>query len=189
MTNAAAAQARPILLCILDGWGYRPDPTDNAILMAKTPVWSRLSASSPHALLETSGLAVGLPDGQMGNSEVGHMNLGAGRVVMQDLPRIDQALADGTLAKSPLLTSSIAAVKAAGGRFHLLGLLSPGGVHSHQDHLAGLAKIIADAGVPVLVHAFLDGRDTPPSSAEGFMKKFLADIAGHDIKIATVGGR
>ena len=121
MTNASTAHAsRPVLLCILDGWGYRPDPTDNAILLAKTPVWSRLLASSPHALLETSGLAVGLPDGQMGNSEVGHMNLGAGRVVMQDLPRIDQAVADGTLAKNPLLVSSIAAVKAAGGRFHLL---------------------------------------------------------------------
>ena len=190
MTNASPAHApRPVLLCILDGWGYRPDPTDNAILLAKTPVWSRLLASSPHALLETSGLAVGLPDGQMGNSEVGHMNLGAGRVVMQDLPRIDQAVADGTLAKNPLLVSSIAAVKAAGGRFHLLGLLSPGGVHSHQDHLAGLAKIISDAGVPVLIHAFLDGRDTPPSSADGFLKKFLADIEGHDVKIATIGGR
>ena len=190
MTNAAPAHApRPVLLCILDGWGDRDDPSDNAILLAKTPVWSRLKAASPFARLETSGLAVGLPDGQMGNSEVGHMNLGAGRVVMQDLPRIDQALADGTLAKNALLTASIAAVKAAGERFHLLGLMSPGGVHSHQDHLAGLAKIISDAGVPVLVHAFLDGRDTPPSSAEGFMKKFLADVAGHDVTVATVGGR
>jgi len=188
MTNTAPAP-RPVLLCILDGWGYRPDPTDNAILMAKTPVWSRLLESSPHALLATSGLAVGLPDGQMGNSEVGHMNLGAGRVVMQDLPRIDQALADGTLAQNALLVSSIAAVKAAGGRFHLLGLLSPGGVHSHQDHLAGLARIISGSGVPVLIHAFLDGRDTPPSSGAGFMEKFLADIEGHDVKIATVGGR
>jgi 2,3-bisphosphoglycerate-independent phosphoglycerate mutase len=187
MTNAASP--RPVLLCILDGWGHRQDSHDNAIKMAKTPVWSRLSTSCPHALLETSGLAVGLPEGQMGNSEVGHMNLGAGRVVMQDLPRIDQALADGTLARNSLLVSSIAAVKAAGGRFHLLGLLSPGGVHSHQDHLAGLARIIAEAGVPVLVHAFLDGRDTPPSSAEGFMKKFLADIEGHDVKVATVAGR
>jgi 2,3-bisphosphoglycerate-independent phosphoglycerate mutase len=180
---------RPVLLCILDGWGDRQDPTDNAILQADTPVWNRLSTSSPLALLETSGLAVGLPDGQMGNSEVGHMNLGAGRVVLQDLPRIDQALADGTLAKNALLDSSIAAVKAAGGRFHLIGLLSPGGVHAHQDHLAGIARIIADAGVPVLIHAFLDGRDTPPASAIGFLDKFLADIAGHDIKIATLGGR
>jgi 2,3-bisphosphoglycerate-independent phosphoglycerate mutase len=190
MTNdSPATPPRPVLLCILDGWGYRKDPTDNAILQADTPNWTRLSSAMPHALLETSGLAVGLPDGQMGNSEVGHMNLGAGRVVMQDLPRIDQALADGTLAKNSHLVSAIAAVKAAGGRFHLLGLLSPGGVHSHQDHLAGLAKIIAGAGVPVLVHAFLDGRDTPPSSAMGFMTKFLADIKGHDIHVATVSGR
>jgi 2,3-bisphosphoglycerate-independent phosphoglycerate mutase len=157
--------------------------------MAKTPVWHHLVESAPNALLETSGLAVGLPDGQMGNSEVGHMNLGAGRVVMQDLPRIDQAVADGSLAKNPGLTSAIAKVKAAGGTFHLLGLLSPGGVHAHQDHLAALARIISDAGVPVRVHAFLDGRDTPPSSAEGFMKTFLADVAGHDVRVATVGGR
>jgi len=188
MTNPANTP-RPVLLCILDGWGHRHDARDNAIEMAKTPVWHHLLESAPHALLETSGLAVGLPDGQMGNSEVGHMNLGAGRVVMQDLPRIDQAVADGSLARNAQLTAAIAAVKAAGGRFHLLGLLSPGGVHAHQDHLAGLAKIISDAGVPVLVHAFLDGRDTPPSSAEGFLKKFIADVAGHDVTIATVGGR
>jgi 2,3-bisphosphoglycerate-independent phosphoglycerate mutase len=180
---------RPVLLCILDGFGERKDPTDNAILLAKTPVWSRLVATQPHALLETSGLAVGLPDGQMGNSEVGHMNLGAGRVVMQDLPRIDQAISSGALAKDPQLLAAIAKVKAAGGRFHLLGLMSPGGVHSHQDHLAGIARIIAKQGVGVLVHAFLDGRDTPPSSAQGFLKKFLADVEGFDVKIASIGGR
>ena len=189
MTTPPPNPPRPVLLCILDGWGHRHDKTDNAIEMASVPVWHHLLESAPHALLETSGLAVGLPDGQMGNSEVGHMNLGAGRVVMQDLPRIDQAVADGSLAKIPQLTAAIAAVKAAGGVFHLLGLLSPGGVHAHQDHMAALAKTISDAGVPVRVHAFLDGRDTPPSSAEGFMKKFLADIDGHDVKIATVGGR
>jgi 2,3-bisphosphoglycerate-independent phosphoglycerate mutase len=189
MTNPASPAPRPVLLCILDGWGHRHDKHDNAIEMARTPVWHHLLATAPHALLETSGLAVGLPEGQMGNSEVGHMNLGAGRVVMQDLPRIDQAVADGSLARNPGLTAAIAAVKAAGGAFHLLGLLSPGGVHAHQDHLAALARIISDAGVKVWVHAFLDGRDTPPSSAEGFMKKFLADVAGHDVAIATVGGR
>ena len=190
MTTSSASNApRPVFLCILDGWGHRHDHQDNAIEMAKAPVWHRLIANEPHALLETSGLAVGLPDGQMGNSEVGHMNLGAGRVVMQDLPRIDTALQDGSLAKNSRLTQAIAAVKASGGVFHLLGLLSPGGVHAHQDHLAGLAKIIADAGVAVKVHAFLDGRDTPPSSAEGFVKKFLQDIEGHDIQIATVSGR
>jgi 2,3-bisphosphoglycerate-independent phosphoglycerate mutase len=185
----SAAKPRPVLLCILDGWGDRADPKDNAIAMARTPVWSRLIASQPHALLETSGLAVGLPPGQMGNSEVGHMNLGAGRVVMQDLPRIDQAILDGSLGRHPALLSAIQAVKQKNGRFHLLGLLSPGGVHAHQDQLAALAKIVADAGVPVLVHAFLDGRDTPPSSAHGFVKTFIDDVAGRDVAIATIGGR
>ena len=188
-TSSPPAPPRPVLLCILDGWGHRHDHQDNAIEMANAPVWHRLVAQDPHALLETSGLAVGLPDGQMGNSEVGHMNLGAGRVVMQDLPRIDTAVQDGSLARNSRLTQAIAAVKAGGGVFHLLGLLSPGGVHAHQDHLAALARIISDAGVPVKMHAFLDGRDTPPSSAEGFMRKFLQDVAGHDVKIATVSGR
>jgi 2,3-bisphosphoglycerate-independent phosphoglycerate mutase len=177
------------VLCILDGWGWREETADNAIAQADTPNWDRFLASYPHALLQTSGLQVGLPDGQMGNSEVGHMNLGAGRVVMQDLPRIDAAAADGSLAANPALVKAVAAVKARGGVFHLMGLLSPGGVHSHQDHLAALARSIAAAGVPVRVHAFLDGRDTPPSSAQGFMERFLADVAGHDVRVATVSGR
>ena len=188
MTNQAKAP-RPVVLCILDGWGHRDDPTDNAIALADTPTWDRLMASAPRALLQTSGLAVGLPDGQMGNSEVGHMNLGAGRVVMQDLPRIDQAVADGTLAANPLLADALGKVKAAGGTLHILGLMSPGGVHSHQDHLAALARIAAQAGVKVAVHAFLDGRDTPPSSAREFVAKFEDDIAGTGAKIATVSGR
>jgi 2,3-bisphosphoglycerate-independent phosphoglycerate mutase len=125
----------------------------------------------------------------MGNSEVGHMNLGAGRVVMQDLPRIDQAMHDGSLAGNPALGKFINTVKAKGGAAHLLGLVSPGGVHSHQDHIATLAKTIADAGVPVWIHAFLDGRDTPPKSAEGFVAKLLADVQGHDVRIGTIGGR
>jgi 2,3-bisphosphoglycerate-independent phosphoglycerate mutase len=180
---------RPVVLCILDGWGYRAERQDNAIALANTPVWDDLMAHAPHALLATSGLAVGLPDGQMGNSEVGHMNLGAGRVVMQDLPRIDLAIADGSLAASPTLGKAVAALKESGGVAHLLGLLSPGGVHSHQDHLAALARMFAQAGVPVAVHAFLDGRDTPPSSAKEFVAKFQADVAGHDVRIATVSGR
>jgi 2,3-bisphosphoglycerate-independent phosphoglycerate mutase len=184
-----AQRPRPVVLCILDGWGHRDDPTDNAIAMADTPNWDRLIAACPRALLKTSGLAVGLPEGQMGNSEVGHMNLGAGRVVMQDLPRIDLAVADGSLAANPVLVNSIAKVKAAGGAMHLMGLMSPGGVHSHQDHLAALAKIVSDAGVKVWVHAFLDGRDTPPSSAKDFLARFLADVAGHNVSVATVSGR
>jgi 2,3-bisphosphoglycerate-independent phosphoglycerate mutase len=187
--NTSTLRPRPVVLCILDGWGYRAEPADNAIALANTPNWDRFLAHYPHALLKTSGLAVGLPGGQMGNSEVGHMNLGAGRVVMQDLPRIDLAAADGALAANPNLLKAIEAVKASGGAFHLLGLLSPGGVHSHQDHLAALARIVAGHGVPVRVHAFLDGRDTPPSSALGFMERFLADIAGQDVRVATVSGR
>ncbi|MBR9973009.1 2,3-bisphosphoglycerate-independent phosphoglycerate mutase [Magnetospirillum sulfuroxidans] len=181
--------SRPVILCILDGWGHRDDREDNAIAQADTPTWDRFLTQYPHALLATSGLSVGLPEGQMGNSEVGHTNLGAGRVVMQELPRIDSAVADGSLAANPRLVDAIAKVKAAGGAFHLLGLLSPGGVHSHQDHLAALARTIAAAGVAVKVHAFLDGRDTPPSSAKGFVAKFLADVAGHDVAIATLSGR
>ena len=187
--SAPSRRPRPIVLCVLDGWGERHERADNAILLAKTPHWTALERDNPHALLATSGLAVGLPEGQMGNSEVGHMNLGAGRVVMQDLPRIDQAMRDGSLATNAGLTRFVAAVKAKGGRAHLLGLLSPGGVHSHQDHMATLARTIADAGVPVSVHAFLDGRDTPPQSAQGFVAKFLSDVKGHDVAIGTIGGR
>ena len=123
---------RPVVLCILDGWGHRADCTDNAICEAKTPAWHRFMAQAPHAYLQASELFVGLPSGQMGNSEVGHMNIGAGRVVMQDLPRIDQAIKDGTLEREPGLAEFVAALKKSGGAAHLMGLLSPGGVHSHQ---------------------------------------------------------
>jgi 2,3-bisphosphoglycerate-independent phosphoglycerate mutase len=181
---------RPALLCILDGWGWRVDTADNAIAAGKTPNYTRLLADCPHALLQTSGRAVGLPTGQMGNSEVGHMNIGAGRVVAQDLPRIDSAIEDGSLATNTVLLDVIAKTKASKGGVHLLGLLSPGGVHSHQDHMAALVKILSAAGLPVLVHAFLDGRDTPPKSAQGFLEKFLKDIAGcPGVRLATVSGR
>lgn len=180
---------RPALLCILDGWGHRPgDDADNAIAHARTPNYSRMLADSPHALLATSGLAVGLPRGQMGNSEVGHMNIGAGRVVAQDLPRIDVAIEEGLLASRPVLVDLLGKARATGGALHIMGLLSPGGVHCHQDHIAALVK--AAAGVPVFVHAFLDGRDTPPKSARGFVEKFLADIAGvPGVRLATLCGR
>src|ERR1700710_1821370 len=124
----------PALLCILDGWGWRPDHAeDNAIAAAATPNYTRLLKECPHALLQTSGNAVGLPKGQMGNSEVGHMNIGAGRIVAQDLPRIDVAMEDGSLARRPVLLALIDKVKAEKGAVHVMGLLSPGGVHSHQD--------------------------------------------------------
>ena len=183
--------ARPALLCILDGWGWRPDhAADNAIAQAKTPNYTRLIKECPHALLQTSGGAVGLPKGQMGNSEVGHMNIGAGRVVAQDLPRIDVAIEDGSLARRPALLELLGKVKTSRGAVHLMGLMSPGGVHSHQDHIVALVKIFTDASVPVFVHAFLDGRDTPPKSARGFLQKFLADIHGlAGVRLATLAGR
>lgn len=182
---------RPALLCILDGWGWRPgDDPDNAIAQAHTPNYCRLLKDWPHATLQTSGHAVGLPKGQMGNSEVGHMNIGAGRVVAQDLPRIDMALEDGSLAHRPALVALIDAVKGTKGAVHVMGLMSPGGVHAHQDHIAALAKIIAAAGVPVFVHAFLDGRDTAPKSARGFVEKFCTDIDGlAGVRLATLSGR
>jgi len=181
---------RPVVLCVLDGWGHRVECTDNAICQARTPVMDRWMASCPHGLLNASELEVGLPAGQMGNSEVGHMNLGAGRVVMQELPRIDQAVADGSLAKNAAVLKFIAALKKSGGTCHLIGLLSPGGVHSHQDHMAALARIVAGAGVTVAVHAFLDGRDTPPKSAPDYLARFQADIASAaGAAVATVTGR
>jgi 2,3-bisphosphoglycerate-independent phosphoglycerate mutase len=181
---------RPVVLCILDGWGERPDADDNAIAQAKTPVWHQLMKRWPHAHLEASEHYVGLPDGQMGNSEVGHTNLGAGRVVMQDLPRIDDAVATGEIADLPALGELIAKVKATRGTVHVFGLMSPGGVHSHQSQIAALARILAKAEVKVAVHAVLDGRDTPPQSALGYLKQFKADTEGAgDIGVATVTGR
>src|SRR5262249_3433891 len=140
------------------------------------------------AFLRTSGKDVGLPDGQMGNSEVGHLNIGAGRVVMQDLPRITDAIASGEIKHAAALTEFIARLKASGGTCHLLGLVSPGGVHSHQDHAAALAKILADAGVPTVVHALTDGRDTPPQSAGDDLKRLEAALPPA-VKVATVIGR
>ncbi|MBY0324092.1 MAG: 2,3-bisphosphoglycerate-independent phosphoglycerate mutase [Reyranella sp.] len=185
-----ASRLRPALLCILDGWGHRPDPSYNAILDARTPNYDRMIATCPQGLIDASESFVGLPKGQMGNSEVGHMNLGAGRVAVPELPRIDNAIEDGSFARHPILAELIATLKKSGGACHLLGLASPGGVHSHQDHLVFLANHIADAGVPVWIHAFLDGRDMPPRSAleclehiEGGLKKDLP------IRFATVAGR
>jgi 2,3-bisphosphoglycerate-independent phosphoglycerate mutase len=184
------SRPKPLMLCILDGWGERLNGADNAIDKAKTPVWHELMRRWPHAQLNASEHYVGLPDGQMGNSEVGHTNIGAGRVVMQDLPRIDKALAEGKVASLPALQEFIAKLKQSGGTAHVVGLVSPGGVHSHQHQIAALATIVSDAGVPVAVHAFLDGRDTPPQSAAGYLKQFQRDVAGHGaIRIATVTGR
>ena len=190
MSPAPHNRPRPVVLCVLDGWGHADDPAHNAIHDARTPHWDRLLATCPHAVLDASEEHVGLPGGQMGNSEVGHMNLGAGRVVMQDLPRIDRAVRDGSLARHPLLAGLVEAMKASGGVCHLMGLMSPGGVHSHQEHIAALARILADAGVRVAVHAFLDGRDTPPRSAREYLARFAADVGERpNVRIVTVSGR
>jgi len=179
---------RPVMLVILDGWGWREDPADNAVRQAETPNFDRLWNAAPHGFLRTSGLDVGLPSGQMGNSEVGHVNIGAGRVVMQDLPRIHHAVADGSLAALPALNDLIAALKRSGGVCHLMGLVSPGGVHSHQDHAVALARLLIGAGLRIEIHAFTDGRDTPPRSAGEDIRKLRAALPG-GVRIATVSGR
>ncbi|HTW27669.1 MAG TPA: 2,3-bisphosphoglycerate-independent phosphoglycerate mutase [Acetobacteraceae bacterium] len=179
---------RPVMLVILDGWGWREERADNAVLQAHTPNFDRLWQDCPHAFLRTSGLDVGLPPGQMGNSEVGHLNIGAGRVVMQELARIGQAVEDGSIARAPALTELIAAVRRTGGTCHLFGLVSPGGVHSHQDHAAALARILTQAGVKTAMHAFTDGRDTPPRAAAGYVDA-LRGALPDDVPIVTVGGR
>jgi 2,3-bisphosphoglycerate-independent phosphoglycerate mutase len=179
---------RPVMLVVLDGWGWREERADNAVRQAKTPTFDRLWASDPHGFLRTSGPDVGLPPGQMGNSEVGHLNIGAGRVVMQDLPRIGEAIANGEIKKAPALTGLIDRLKHSGGTCHLIGLVSPGGVHSHQDHAVALAKILTEAGVPAAIHALTDGRDTPPQSAAEDLKKLIADLP-RAVPVATVIGR
>ncbi len=183
-----AGRPRPVMLVILDGWGWREEVADNAVRQAHTPNFDRLWSTCPHAFLRPSGLDVGLPDGQMGNSEVGHLNIGAGRVVMQDLPRIDAAVRDGSIANLPALTALISALKQSGGTCHLMGLVSPGGVHSHLSHAAALARAVAASGVAVAVHAWLDGRDTPPRSALDDLSRLRRDLP-EGARIATVSGR
>ena len=177
---------RPVVLCVLDGWGHREECKDNAICLATTPWMDRAFATRPHALLQASELEVGLPVGQFGNSEVGHMNLGAGRVVMQELPRIDHAIASHALAAIPAFREFVQTMQKGGGRVHLLGLLSPGGVHSHQDQMAAIAEALRAEGLDVVVHAFLDGRDTPPRSALAYLERFQQKTGA---PIVTVGGR
>jgi 2,3-bisphosphoglycerate-independent phosphoglycerate mutase len=181
---------KPVVLVILDGWGHREETSHNAIATAKTPTWNAITRDYPQGLINASELHVGLPEGQMGNSEVGHMNIGSGRVLMQELPKIDQAIASGALAKNPRLVDAIKKIKSGSGVCHLMGLLSDGGVHSHQKHVLALAKTLAGEGIRVKVHAFLDGRDTPPQSALDYMKWFEEEIkALPDVKVATVSGR
>jgi 2,3-bisphosphoglycerate-independent phosphoglycerate mutase len=189
---ATTQRARPVALIVLDGWGYRPETDGNAIALARTPTWDSLWARGSRTLLEASGLRVGLPAGQMGNSEVGHLNLGAGRVVMQDLVRISSAISDGSFYTNPTLTGACRQVKANGGTLHLLGLVGSGGVHAIDTHLCALLDLARREGVQkVAIHAFLDGRDTLPKSALGFVQELLEYIrkTGSPAKIATVSGR
>ncbi len=179
---------RPVMLVILDGWGWRDEVADNAVRLANTPTFNKLWAGSPHALLHTCGLDVGLPGGQMGNSEVGHLNIGAGRVVMQDLPRISAALADGGIVKAPAFAALVAALTASGGVCHLMGLMSPGGVHSHQDHALALAHLLTQSNIPVVLHLFTDGRDTPPRAGSAYLADFVAKLPDA-ARIGTISGR
>jgi 2,3-bisphosphoglycerate-independent phosphoglycerate mutase len=182
---------QPLLLMILDGWGVNPHSENNAIALARTPNMTRLCAEYPCVDIGTSGMSVGLPEGQMGNSEVGHLNIGAGRIVYQELTRISKAISDGDFFTNPVLLECIARTKAAGGRLHLAGLLSDGGVHSHNTHLYALLELARQQGVKeVFVHCLLDGRDTPPKSGAEYLaqlEKKIAEIAMG--KIATVMGR
>jgi 2,3-bisphosphoglycerate-independent phosphoglycerate mutase len=181
---------KPIVLCILDGWGLTKDTEYSAIAKAKTPNFDEIFSKYPRSILKASGQAVGLPEGQMGNSEVGHMNIGAGRIVFQTLPKIDKNVKDNTLKDIQLIKKTIVSLKKSKGDLHLLGLLSDGGVHSHITHIIALAKIFADEKINVKVHCFLDGRDTPQKSALTYIEQFQSAIEEYDnISIATLGGR
>ncbi|WP_102110220.1 2,3-bisphosphoglycerate-independent phosphoglycerate mutase [Oceaniglobus roseus] len=179
---------KPVVLCILDGWGINPDTSANAPALAETPTFDRIMAECPHATLTTHGPDVGLPTGQMGNSEVGHTNIGAGRVVAMDLGMIDLAIEDGSFAAKAPLCAFIEALQDSGGTAHLMGVVSDGGVHGHLDHIAAAARVIAGAGVPVVVHGITDGRDVAPKSAAGYFETLEAKLP-EGVEIATVIGR
>ena len=179
---------KPVVLCILDGWGIGPNPETSAPAQAHVPTFNQLWATQPHATLTTFGPDVGLPTGQMGNSEVGHTNIGAGRVVAMDLGAIDLAIEDGSFAKTPAILDFAAKVKARGGVAHLLGVISDGGVHGHVNHVLAACRAITALGVPVALHAVTDGRDVAPSSAQGYMEALVKRLP-YGASIATVVGR
>ena len=179
---------RPVLLCILDGWGISDRPEQSAPDQADTPVMDRLIAECPHETLITFGPDVGLPKGQMGNSEVGHTNIGAGRVVAMDLGQIDLAIEDGSFYANTGLGDFVAKLKATGGTAHLMGVISDGGVHGHIQHVLAAARAVTEKGVPVVIHAITDGRDVPPKSAMGFMTEFQGNLP-EGARIGTVIGR
>ncbi len=190
--TAGERRPRPVVLVVVDGFGVGPDPAVDAIAQAWMPRWRGLLDEWPHTLLDASGPAVGLPEGQMGNSEVGHLNIGAGRPVLQDLPRIDATIADGSFTTNAALREAIGVARSRGSRLHLLSLVGPGGVHAVDRHLVAVAAMAAEAGVDdVAVHGLLDGRDTPPRSAVAFLPDLQARLsAAHPAaRIATIGGR
>ena len=182
----------PVVLIVVDGFGYGPDPAADAIAAAEMPRWRALLEEWPNSRLDASALAVGLPEGQMGNSEVGHLNIGAGRPVLQDLPRIDAQIADGSFRQNEVLLAAVKQVADAGSRLHLVGLIGPGGVHSTDGHAVAIAGLAREAGVEdLVVHGLLDGRDTPPRSADGFIPDFKRRLgAVHPgARFAMIGGR
>lgn len=185
------SKVKPVVLLILDGWGYREERDSNAILGANTPTWDRLWSDHPHTLIHTSGAEVGLPGGQMGNSEVGHLNLGAGRVVYQELTRVSRSVRTGSFFTNRTLTEAVDAAMAVDGAVHIFGLLSPGGVHSQEEHIQAMVRLAVERGAArVYLHAFLDGRDTPPRSAHASlaaMQALMAELGGG--RIATLCGR
>ncbi len=189
MSNGAAPRRGPVVLVVLDGWGYRRGTEGNAIELARTKVWHRLWESAPRTLLEASGREVGLPEGQMGNSEVGHLNLGAGRVVPQDIVRVSDAIASGRFFEHPALLRLCADVRQRAGTLHFYGLIGPGGVHALDEHLLGCIELAERQKMPrVAIHALLDGRDTLPASAAGYMKELVAKARGR-AQVATLSGR
>ncbi|HLZ44322.1 MAG TPA: 2,3-bisphosphoglycerate-independent phosphoglycerate mutase [Gemmatimonadales bacterium] len=183
-TSSRRNQRAPVVLIVLDGWGFRPGREGNAIELGKTPVWHRLWERASRTLLEASGLAVGLPEEQIGNSEVGHLNLGAGRVVPQDIVRISQSIQSGEFFRIPALVELVEQIRKRNGTLHVMGLIGTGGVHALDKHLLAAVELARRANVKVAIHAWLDGRDTPPKSALGFMEQLLNDVGVRSVSTA-----